>query len=299
MLALRRSGLRLQSTLAGSVPAYDGHLVVHSPMPSSEWPKQIEDLPLLGAVSKALQPSNIGLSLSTPLEPSERAETTATLYDSLGSLPLPFEVASNTIQQLQDFLATRSTAPRSTLSDLHLYVCTHGNRDCRCGTIGGEVYKRLVKDRAKWSSLRDLKVAEISHVGKHIFAANVLVYPKADWYGSISVEDVPRLYRAILFPTDREPVWIKKWRGRLGLRIDEQKALYERMATGHIDMSKSNPYRSAALGDPVTLQFKRYDGSIIEGQGFEGETVKDVAKRLDLVEAICGGIQECATCAMQ
>jgi hypothetical protein len=179
----------VKSTLHGTTPAYSAHLIVHSSMPSSEWPQHVESLPLMQAISKSksLQAHNIGISLSTPLG-KEPARTTATLYDSIGSLPFPLELSLQTIEALEEFCATRTSASRPTNSPLDLYTCTHAARDCRCGTIGGAVHKRLLADRTKWTSLRDIRVAEISHVGKHIFAGNVLAYPKGDWYGAISPE---------------------------------------------------------------------------------------------------------------
>lgn len=91
-------------------------------------------------------------------------------------------------------------------------------------------------------------------------------------------------------------IWWPHWRGRLGLSGEEALALYDRASGQHLPRRKQQR-QSAALGDePIPIQFQTWDGEELQYPGFEGETVKDVAQRHELVEAICGGLQECATC---
>ena len=58
--------------------------------------------------------------------------------------------------------------------DIYLLVCTHRSRDCRCGTIGGELLSALHDElvERKKSSGDDgvydkIKLGELSHVGGH------------------------------------------------------------------------------------------------------------------------------------
>lgn len=57
--------------------------------------------------------------------------------------------------------------------DIHLYVCTHGARDCRCGDTGGAVARaiRAELDRRQQRRAFDpstrIKLAEVAHVGGH------------------------------------------------------------------------------------------------------------------------------------
>ncbi|MCR9278650.1 MAG: sucrase ferredoxin [Pseudomonadaceae bacterium] len=65
------------------------------------------------------------------------------------------------------------------------FVCTNGRRDVCCARFGLPVYRALrdrVGDRA-W---------QVSHVGGHRFAPNVLVLPDAALYGRVHLVDVPR-----------------------------------------------------------------------------------------------------------
>ena len=66
------------------------------------------------------------------------------------------------------------------------FVCSNGRRDLCCSRFGLPVYARLrdlVADRA-W---------EISHVGGHRFAANVLALPQNAMYGHLAPEHVGTL----------------------------------------------------------------------------------------------------------
>lgn len=65
------------------------------------------------------------------------------------------------------------------------FVCTNGQRDRCCGALGMPLYRALsnrVQQRA-W---------QISHVGGHRFAPNVLVTPGALLYGRVGLEDTDR-----------------------------------------------------------------------------------------------------------
>ncbi len=65
------------------------------------------------------------------------------------------------------------------------FVCTNGRRDLCCARFGLPVYRSLreaVGERA-W---------QVSHVGGHRFAPNVLVLPDAALYGRVRLADVPR-----------------------------------------------------------------------------------------------------------
>ncbi|KAI0777578.1 Sucrase/ferredoxin-like-domain-containing protein [Trametes elegans] len=132
---------------------------------------------------------------------------------------------------------------------LHLFVCTHGSRDCRCGEGGGEVARALARELEKRGiGAKDVVLGEVAHVGGHKYAANLLVYPYGDWLGTVQDFDVPqvlddvlawhatsqeRLTRAGSDPHSQDlppPLCPPFWRGRMGLDKDEQLALYSKAA---------------------------------------------------------------------
>ena len=57
--------------------------------------------------------------------------------------------------------------------EIHMYVCTHGARDCRCGTIGGDVARALREEVARRVEMDSsgvvsrVVVGEVGHVGGH------------------------------------------------------------------------------------------------------------------------------------
>ncbi|KAH9896821.1 Sucrase/ferredoxin-like-domain-containing protein [Cubamyces lactineus] len=126
---------------------------------------------------------------------------------------------------------------------LHLYVCTHGARDCRCGEGGGAVARALRDELAKRGmGEKDVVLGEVAHVGGHKYAANVLAYPYGDWFGMVQDFDVPHVLDEILAqharvqdefdasrtwpsPHKLPPPCPPFWRGRMGLEKAEQLAL--------------------------------------------------------------------------
>jgi len=76
-------------------------------------------------------------------------------------------------------------------------VCTHGARDCRCGTSGGALFDALRRElelRRQNSREEDdqiwerIRLGEVAHVGGHKYAANVLAFPVGDWLGNLRAE---------------------------------------------------------------------------------------------------------------
>ncbi|KAG7441466.1 uncharacterized protein BT62DRAFT_936991 [Guyanagaster necrorhizus] len=122
---------------------------------------------------------------------------------------------------------------------VHLYVCTHGARDCRCGSVGkdvAEAIRREISARTE-AAPRGLAsrfmIAEVGHVGGHQYAANLLVYPHGEWLGSLTPEHIPTTVDKIIelastpFSKDNLPLLPSNWRGRMGLSNGAQKELVD------------------------------------------------------------------------
>ena len=108
------------------------------------------------------------------------------------------------------------------VDELLVLICGHGARDSRCGTLGPILHAEFVdklRDRGfdvdggadivegkEGGVLRHAKVAEISHVGGHKFAGNVIIYippswdhplaGKGVWYGRVEPQSVEGLVNA-------------------------------------------------------------------------------------------------------
>lgn len=205
--------------------------------------------------------------------------------------------------------------------ETHIYVCTHGMRDCRCGVAGPALYDALKEAVEKHETqcrfegtqpARRIRVWPISHVGGHKFAACALVYPHGDWYGNLRVSDAPLLVRAALAPPssrhdlddlrERLVLW-PRWRGRLGMSEAEQRDHIDTWGPPIVHTAHITPQRRAGPSTRDTphllpLRFHSHDGQWYDVEGEEGESLMQVARRYDLpgIEATCGGELECATC---
>lgn len=103
---------------------------------------------------------------------------------SCGALRLPVLAALSelTFEQLQQRL--------SPVVEPHYFVCCNGQRDVCCARLGLPLYRALrdtVSARA-W---------QISHVGGHRFAPNVLTLPSGALYGRVSGEALPQFLRLV------------------------------------------------------------------------------------------------------
>lgn len=113
-------------------------------------------------------------------------------------VPLPKSLSLSTLAEFEAYFAGLPP-PRLPSSPIappanprtHIYVCTHASRDCRCGDLGEPLYQALVRE-AKWrkigGALSDgedgVRIARVTHVGGHKYAANALVYKEGagcDW----------------------------------------------------------------------------------------------------------------------
>lgn len=118
--------------------------------------------------------------------------------------------------------------PHSTMDDgLHMFVCTHGNRDFRCACAGPQLLGWL-KEIAE-EKKAPLHLWSASHYGGHRYAGNCVVYPHGEWFGLLNAkEDAEAMVDAML---DNEPLRLKdKWRGRLLTDKEQQIELLKQAA---------------------------------------------------------------------
>jgi hypothetical protein len=194
----------------------------------------------------------------------------------------------------------------------HLYVCTHNARDCRCGTVGLEVFTALSRLCALSISSSALpRVQEIGHVGGHNYAANILDFPNGDMYGGVWLSNVEAFARALLasdapFGVDEgssnrseedSKLLTGFWRGRLGMSAAEQESFHAALVARLESrpqvsepsmMSQMSPRAPSSL---IPLVFETHDGKSISIDAEEGKSVMEVAKLADIpsIEGTCGG----------
>jgi len=91
--------------------------------------------------------------------------------------------------------------------DFLILLCSHAKRDARCGLSAPVLRKEFEKHLASNALYRDhndsrpggAKVVFINHVGGHKYAANVIIYRKADgqgvWLARVTPSDVERIVK--------------------------------------------------------------------------------------------------------
>ncbi|TKY88980.1 hypothetical protein EX895_002221 [Sporisorium graminicola] len=186
---------------------------------------------------------------------------------SLASL----DAGSSFRQRIDDALASAQpqTGRSKQTDETHIYICTHGSRDCRCGVAGTAVYQALKDEvrshqastiKAGNDAPKKVRVFPISHVGGHAWAANALVYPHGDWYGNLRVTDSKLVLRAAMSPAssvhdledlrERLVHW-PRWRGRLGLSKAAQRDHYAEWGPPTINAAHLTP-RSRGIATSAT-----------------------------------------------
>lgn len=239
------------SSLAGTVPLHKAYILLHGQHSPRAFPSRLESPLLIALRQRALRwsalvnvawlPPNSSGHFPNPSE--EEADGTEA-YNLLAfasnrrRLRIPSVSMDNfedTCAQLNEYMERPSTGIVDPYG-LHLYVCTHGARDCRCGKWGSEVADALREEISKrrqadsTGQYSRIVTGEVGHVGGHQHAANVLVFPYGEWLGQLRPKDVPEVLDNIVkqplsMDLTRTPL-ITHWRGRMGLNKEEQLQRY-------------------------------------------------------------------------
>lgn len=114
---------------------------------------------------------------------------------------------------------------RETTWKTFILTCAHVTRDMRCGYCGSKLHD-LITEQIEKRDLKDtIYAGRVTHIGGHVYAGNVLVYPEGVWYGYMRPADVPRLFDEHL---DNKKLLLDKLRGKMGLSKTENLALLEK-----------------------------------------------------------------------
>ncbi len=112
------------------------------------------------------------------------------------------DVLSNSLTRGRKYLIPPSSEP---VKDV--FICIHGSRDECCGTFGSNLLNGL-----KAKKMPNVRTWGVSHVGKHIFAPNVIIFPEGQFWGHVT----PSLLENILTRTGSILDAIPHYRGTMG-----------------------------------------------------------------------------------
>ncbi|KAJ2548823.1 hypothetical protein EV175_004679 [Coemansia sp. RSA 1933] len=268
----------------GTVSVHRHHLVVCNSS-SAEWPSKVEGMsPTITALAAGAirLPGRAMVTLSdfSPFKPSCAcsAADSQNKYDRIDVAVFPLglvaqQLDTDGVRALLDWLGhdvlptswtpTHARLPHPPFAhrwlelttNRHIFVCTHGSRDRLCGEHGGKLLddlrslidsRGLAKHLAAWST---------SHIGGHKYAANAIVYPRGDWYGTwcdqcscstdpgaakrlagSTVDDA----QAVIDAATRDAVWWDAWRGAVNMSKQDQIATWRHHnAPGHVHSTGS------------------------------------------------------------
>jgi hypothetical protein len=161
--------------LPGTAPPHRLYILLHTSNPPAEYAPRISS-----KVQRALQLNilklgglvNFSWSADQPVFSNaggvQETETyAATAFSLFGRLDIP-SLSLQNMDQVVEKLRRHADAPSvtHTSNDVHLYVCTHGARDCRCGDRGQPLVTALREEVAR-RNLKQVRVGEVGHVGGH------------------------------------------------------------------------------------------------------------------------------------
>lgn len=241
----REEYLRFKSEEAGntaelvkSFTPHQRHLFVYSGMKSTEWnPMQEKEgvaLLLQQEIKKQVERTTkikVGLVEWPSVSQREHERLEAVEEDSFDVLLLPDGILYRRLRpdMISDFVTAQFVdntvfdriESERTNGVHHVFVCSHRERDARCGLMGPRIYKSMV------TKTRDIglpvQVHRTSHVGGHKYAGNVIIfrYDQAsgtytgDWYGYVNdTTDVDKLIEQHIVGGN---IVTELWRGRCAL----------------------------------------------------------------------------------
>ena len=168
-----------QKPLYGTVASHRSYIFLHSPIPPSKFPSRMTT-PLQRALQ--LRASKWGgivnFSWFEGGDHTANVSQDATAFSALGGRLQLKNLVLEDVDSVDAVLREHAQGlPQSRPhedTEIHLYVCTHGQRDCRCGDMGGKVVsalKKEVKDRG--ASADRVRIREVGHVGGHQCVLNI------------------------------------------------------------------------------------------------------------------------------
>ncbi|KAM9960092.1 hypothetical protein ACTFIW_009217 [Dictyostelium discoideum] len=219
-----------RETPNNSISTYHRHYFICTGIPSEEWPAKLYSAtPLLESFQQVMKkyennPRKNQIVNATDIQPLNKDSLDVIIFPEMIKL---VGLTPNTMEKVLAYFQDNDTIDLSTfpmeiqveqLSGKYIFICTHKQKDQRCGYCGPILVDQL-RDQIKERSLeKEIQVFGTSHVGGHKYAGNVLVFPPGNWYGYVTPDDVS----SIIDSTISGEVIQKLHRGTMGTEIPKK-----------------------------------------------------------------------------
>ncbi|XP_028771510.1 uncharacterized protein LOC114728734 [Neltuma alba] len=114
------------------------------------------------------------------------------------------------------------------LKGSHIFVCSHGSRDRRCGVCGPVLVNKFREETELLGLQGKVFVSPCSHIGGDEYAGNVIIFGSSingdvmgHWYGYVTPDDVPVLLQQHIIKGE---IWDSLWRGQMGTQKSDAKS---------------------------------------------------------------------------
>jgi hypothetical protein len=180
----------------GTAGTYAGYLLLEWPLP---WPRDIGDVAALAAVHDALAGTGIRLQALVPPDADDGARRVALFRRPDDALFGGFErieravPADRVVAEAVDLVTAAKPGPDRPPADVRqdVLICTHGQRDVCCGSMGTGLARDLLADHDSFGD--DVRLWRTSHTGGHRFAPTAIVLPQGTVWAFLDAGAVRRI----------------------------------------------------------------------------------------------------------
>jgi hypothetical protein len=160
-------------TIAGTAPVHNAYLFLRAPSIPREFPSKLTS-PLYNSLLLKLAPHPCPVNWAWyGAEGIAGQNADAILFQQgLGQLVIP-KLTEENIEEVVEHLERGLSPADRQKDDIHLLVCTHTARDCRCGDIGGP-FTDALKAEIRRRGVERVHIAETGHVGGHKYVFPML-----------------------------------------------------------------------------------------------------------------------------
>ena len=181
----------------GTAGSYDGYLLVEWPLP---WPRDIGAVEELAPLAAPLAAAGIRLQALVPPDGTSGERRLVLYRQPPGELFAGYErdervvPVDRVVDGALDLVAAIGAGPPPTPTDdvtADVLVCTHGQRDVCCGSMGTALAAELMADGAPFGP--GVRTWRTSHTGGHRFAPTAVVLPQGTVWAHLDADALRRI----------------------------------------------------------------------------------------------------------